>query len=1145
MKLKQLEIRLLPGIDQAFTVDFEPGAVNVITGPNASGKSSLIRAVRALLYPDQNANFCQLRAVWQRDDQTLVCERRGHQVNWLADDAPTTAPTLPGAESLGAFLISSEDLSALGATDTHISSQLRTMLAGGYNLEALVTEAPLASRPRPQKLSREIEKLANQLAAKESEYAELHEELATLERLNRELEATTDAAVALRACEDALALAEAIASRSAMEQTLIEEFPGGMDRLRGDEIDRLEQLDGKVAEREKELAIEHGALRKTREKLEKTGTADPHALEALQSELADQRDRLVEAEREMESLAEAIERHEQASQAAARRLGSEQPRISDDLDQQALESLEKQVERVQGLREQIRNLTAELARTHVSSNMTGRPQGDLRQARQALLRWLEFARLTPLEGVLWGGSSMAALLAGWRMLSAQDQAVSPELILLILLAAGIPLGLCVRFLLRWRDLGQAKADFLATDIEAPLGWTEEEVEARLERLELELESATRHEVSQARAGEVREQLNVRRSSLDRAREQLREFANELGIGSGERLETGFMLWSRHLHDWQRQQQLWDDTSQQLAQRKLAYAGLQEASNELLQRHGMSNEKTTSSRDLAALIHLLTPRMRQNAELHNQLSSHQRRIEELQADIGQLQRNRDQIFESAGLKPDQRNTLTQRVEQFEAWRELEQQRRDCSMEAARLEQRLSNEPILLEQAAEQKREALENQQETLGIRVARRDEINRRIAEIHTRHGELLKRRELEGLQAEYEQQRQILDNELDLQLMSAAGMALINDVNQAHQSDNEPRALARAGEWFDRFTRHRYQLKFEGEQFAAIDSRDRGRRSLSELSTGTRVQLLLAVRLAWIERAEERAEPLPVFMDEVLTTTDPARYRAVVESVQEMAANGRQMFYLTAQSDDAQAWSTWATDGPSPKLIDMAEVRAEHIEPLEFIMPAAERKPARLPDPRGMKPLDWADEAGVDAINPWRDAGAMHVFHLLHDRLALCVKLIEFELARVGDLEAFLRSPRAGQMLESDERELLIRRLAAARLIMEDWQHRRYRPIDQAALNASGQVSDHFMPRVLDLAERLGNHPRKLIDSLRDGGVSRFRSDNIDQLEEWLRANAYLNEESDRSRLSAAEISLQSNLPPDEVTDLRAWINGAIGDPLN
>ena len=41
----------------------------------------------------------------------------------------------PTVTSLGAFLISSEDLSALGSTDEHISTRLRTMLAGGYDLD--------------------------------------------------------------------------------------------------------------------------------------------------------------------------------------------------------------------------------------------------------------------------------------------------------------------------------------------------------------------------------------------------------------------------------------------------------------------------------------------------------------------------------------------------------------------------------------------------------------------------------------------------------------------------------------------------------------------------------------------------------------------------------------------------------------------------------------------------------------------------------------------------------------------------------------------------------------------------------------------------------------------------------------------------
>ena len=50
MKLVRLWIDRLPGIGEGFEVaELDPG-LNLVLGPNASGKSSLCRAVRALLY---------------------------------------------------------------------------------------------------------------------------------------------------------------------------------------------------------------------------------------------------------------------------------------------------------------------------------------------------------------------------------------------------------------------------------------------------------------------------------------------------------------------------------------------------------------------------------------------------------------------------------------------------------------------------------------------------------------------------------------------------------------------------------------------------------------------------------------------------------------------------------------------------------------------------------------------------------------------------------------------------------------------------------------------------------------------------------------------------------------------------------------
>ncbi|MEN1727316.1 MAG: AAA family ATPase [Pseudomonadota bacterium] len=1145
MKLKALNLRSLPGLEPGFEIDFEPDSVNVITGPNASGKSSIVRAVRALLYPDQQPEFCDLRAEWLRDGQTWVSERRGHHVDWQADGHAIEAPALPPNEAAGAFLISAEDLNALGQTDEHIASHLRTMLAGGYDLDAARQQGVIAPRSKPKKLAQELGRLQQAVLAKETEYVELNDELGTLDRLRRQLASTQDAAGRLRAIDDALAMADAIAERNAIEKTLIEEYPGGMDRLRGDELERLDQAEDKLAQRYKELTLAESALAGARDALGDGGSVDPTRLEALQAELGDFRDQLTDLEQRIEQQHDQIGQQEQTLDIAARRLGkSKNKKKAKVLDQPKLEEMEKRVDRVHALREQIRNLTAELARTHVSSNMTGRSQEDLRTARKALVQWMDAARTSPLEGVLWGGLSVASAVAAWRLLGPQALEPLPELVMLILIAIGVPLSLVVNFGLRWRDLDQAVKFFLATDIEPPLGWTEGEVEARLERLDLELESATKHEISQARSADVRQQLNTQRSSLDQARSTLNELASKLGISAENRLETGFQLWCRHLHDWQQEESGLARSRTQLEQLQSRYKTLQADIIKRLQSHGLAQKKAPDAKALAGIIHRLTPRMRRNAELHNELIAHERRIKELKADIEQLQSARDPIFTQAGLKAGDRDGLVSRADQYSTWRALEQARRDQATEISRLESRLAEEADLIQQARDQAREQLEGSQAALADKVAERDQINRRIGEIQTRHQDLLERRELEQLTSERARAEQSLSQELDAHLLSEAASLLIDDVQVAHQSSNEPAALTQAGRWFERFTRHRYRLNFHNDHFTALDTRDGIERAVSELSTGTRVQLLLAVRLAWIERLEDRAEPTPVFMDEVLTTTDPDRYRSIVGSVQELVNDGRQMFYLTAQSDDAQAWSEWSGDGPTPNLIDMASVRSGQIDQLEFQMPAVDRPPADLPDPGDMALDEWAKAAGVDAVSPWRDAGALHVFHVLQDRPDQVAELIRYELARVGELESFLNSAQASKLISTEERDRLECRMAAARLLLDDWRLRHDRPVDDQALVRSSAISDHFMGRVQALNEELGGQPEALIDGLRNGKVSRFRSDNIDQLEAWLLDQGFLNTRQARDPLGSARISVKSGLPPDEVTQLRDWIVGAIKDPM-
>ena len=49
MRLKRLKIKTLPGIEPGFTFEPRGAGINIVTGPNAIGKSSLARALGYLL----------------------------------------------------------------------------------------------------------------------------------------------------------------------------------------------------------------------------------------------------------------------------------------------------------------------------------------------------------------------------------------------------------------------------------------------------------------------------------------------------------------------------------------------------------------------------------------------------------------------------------------------------------------------------------------------------------------------------------------------------------------------------------------------------------------------------------------------------------------------------------------------------------------------------------------------------------------------------------------------------------------------------------------------------------------------------------------------------------------------------------------
>jgi hypothetical protein len=128
-----------------------------------------------------------------------------------------------------------------------------------------------------------------------------------------------------------------------------------------------------------------------------------------------------------------------------------------------------------------------------------------------------------------------------------------------------------------------------------------------------------------------------------------------------------------------------------------------------------------------------------------------------------------------------------------------------------------------------------------------------------------------------------------------------------------PDLIKRANERVCRFTAGRYRLRVGATPtdglgyLEVLDTQDDRLHGFAELSTGTKVHVLLAIRLAQIEEQEARANggalKFPLIVDEAMAVSDPAASTAIAESLLSLAEE-RQVIVFTNQVDEVDLFRT-------------------------------------------------------------------------------------------------------------------------------------------------------------------------------------------------------------------------------------------------
>ncbi len=113
---------------------------------------------------------------------------------------------------------------------------------------------------------------------------------------------------------------------------------------------------------------------------------------------------------------------------------------------------------------------------------------------------------------------------------------------------------------------------------------------------------------------------------------------------------------------------------------------------------------------------------------------------------------------------------------------------------------------------------------------------------------------------------------------------LLAQIVEQYRSQQEQPLLKRAGEFFSLLTALRFtgiQHQFDDNDMAHLLGRRNDNESVpvEGMSEGTRDQLYLALRLAYLEEYAGNAEPMPFFGDDLLTSFDDRRATAGLEAL--------------------------------------------------------------------------------------------------------------------------------------------------------------------------------------------------------------------------------------------------------------------------
>lgn len=548
----------------------------------------------------------------------------------------------------------------------------------------------------------------------------------------------------------------------------------------------------------------------------------------------------------------------------------------------------------------------------------------------------------------------------------------------------------------------------------------------------------------------------------------------------------------------------------------------------LQRELQTEERDSVS--LKAMSETLVKRLERAASLQGERKDISCKILSAQKELDAWSEELKEFWQQCGLAFGQEEKLRRLASQVEPWKDLQRS--------------LRHKEVLYDERSEETPEALSL------VHTHSQDDLQEEILQVEKEQG--LLRAKLENLgrlrqlydalkfgsvlseaelaKAKTQEALQALREE---QVMGRMITTLVSDLQAESEKEFQPQVLKHASEWLATITNNRYTISANKEGFFATDAIMAKNYKLDALSSGTRIQLLFSIRMAFITMQEETSGvSLPIFLDELLANSDDDRAAAIVRSIGEIAKN-RQVFYVTAQRDEVEKLSTIGSD--LIKVIPLEDLGRDHRVSKVPLKPYVYEKRVIPP------PLEdyhaYAKSLTVAGPGLWEPLEGLHSWHLCTDSQQLYGYLKQ-GLSHVGQLLQAL-----GPEHSLSFRLNVLRR---AQMLAEEG---RCRPLDASSLEGAPASLNRGTNYWSQMVEKVGEGTvtgNDLLRLIRDKEIKNLSASNLETLSDWLMEHGYATEKEPKGAeeiISALYVIFDKFSPgSDDEEVIHRWLVASIGE---